>query len=191
MITIKSKGLDQAIRILNELPGKLEEQADEFVGKVGEYGAKRAEMYFYIAPYAGDREDIRVFTESNGQEHRVTVTAFGAEVHFIEFGTGVTMPDSPEAREDIIGGSVLSHGQYGEGRGANPNGWVFPYENVTDKYSLPLGTHPIRFVDKKTGRTKMLWKTRGNPAYPAMYMSKIDISEEAETIAREVFSNDR
>lgn len=187
MLKIKTNGLEQAIKMLDQVPEKLDEKAVELVERLGDEGKAKASYHFAEAAYAGDKYDTRVNAVHKSGEKTSTVIAEGTAVLFIEFGTGITMPDAEEARGDIVAGSVLRHGQFGEKRGANPNGWVFPYENMPFSEDAPLGTHPIVFTNFKTGHRKIMWKTRGNPAYPAVYMSKLELMDESERIVREVF----
>ena len=51
------------------------------------------------------------------------VVVSGESVLFVEFGTGITKADSPEARSVLESSGVVGHGEYGRGNGANPDGW--------------------------------------------------------------------
>lgn len=181
MFRVKVTGLRKAIHTLDKLPDDIQEKADEIVRRLGELGVQNATKHFGEAQYAGDNYAVEVTVESDGNG-KLYITASGQAVLFIEFGTGVTQPDAPEARADIIAGSVLAHGQYGAKHGASLKGWFY-----SKLYGYGVNPPPGTEDAKAPGMENFI-HTYGNPAYPAMYMTKRELIEEIGKIAREVFS---
>lgn len=92
-------------------------------------------------------------------KHRF-VTIEGKSVLFVEFGTGITKADSPEARSILIAGDVVGHGEYGLGNGANPNGWYLNGE-----------------------------KTMGMDAQTPIYRARKEVSEEMHNVLKDTFKD--
>lgn len=92
-------------------------------------------------------------------KHRF-VTIEGKSVLFVEFGTGITKADSPEARNILIAGDVVGHGEYGRGNGANPNGWYLNGE-----------------------------KTMGMDAQTPIYRARKEVSDEMPNLLKDTFKD--
>jgi hypothetical protein len=129
------------------------------LAKIAEDEAK--ERFAAAAPgYIGNRSvSVTANQTANGWEIR----ADGEEVAFMEFGAGV-------GRTGWDGGAlppgIVEHGQYGQGKGANPP-WVFEY---------PKGSGKFR-------------STYGNDAANAMSGAMHVIRSRFPEIAREVFGH--
>jgi len=144
----------------NQLPQKI----DELLQRLAMIGATRARVDFTAAMYAGTNDvEISVDKVKNGYR----INASGQAVLFIEFGTGIINPEHPLSPE-----FGFSHGTYGQGKGANPNGWVYVGEQGN-------AGQPIR---------EGVYKTMGNPPARAMYNAATDVRKEIYNIAKEVFS---
>lgn len=108
--------------------------------------------------------------QPNDSEHKLSqgeiedkhrfVTIEGKSVLFVEFGTGITKSDSPEARSILIAGDVVGHGEYGLGNGANPNGWYLNGE-----------------------------KTMGMDAQTPVYRARKEVSDEIPKVLKDTFKD--
>lgn len=181
IVRLELSDLDKLADKMEEIRRKIELKVDEFANRLGQLGVRIASTYYSQAPYAGEN-DVEVHLEPGSQTGTVTIVASGTAVLFIEFGTGVTMPDAPEARGELVKASgIVDHGQYGSRRGANPRGWYYSAEKGIGSVT-PLGTEPAT----KPGMEHLI-HTYGNPAYPAMYMARNDLIDNITSIAKEVF----
>ena len=126
---------------------------------------------FGEAEYDGTN-DVEVHVEPKG-DRVAAVVATGQAVLFIEFGTGVSYPDShPDA-----GVNGFQHGGYGHHLGALPDGWRYPLDNG-------LGTNGTIDADHPGYA-----HTYGNPANMSMYNTVKILREKLPELAREVFSS--
>lgn len=126
-------------------------------------GAFRARVDFTSALYAGENDvEVSVEPKENGFE----IVATGQAVLFIEFGTGIKNPEHPQGSE-----FGYIHGTYGQGKGANENGWT--YYGVQGNAGKPV--------------REGVYRTLGNPPARAMYNSAKEMRNEIYRIAREVF----
>lgn len=176
-VKIDTSGFDDLIKQIENLPKWYEEKADEFVKKLAKYGVKVGNREFKQATYAGTN-DVKVTWDKDGKGSAI-IRATGKTVLFIEFGTGIHMPDAEEARADIVSGDVVRHGEYRKKRGRNKRGWYYPLENG-------LGENPPLRTEKssKLGGTI---HTYGNPANASFYLTKIQMEQKIADIAKEVF----
>ena len=176
--SIEISGLNEVVSNLQKLQDDLKLKGDELTTRLGQLGVRIATMYYAQGVYAG-YNDVEVTLDETGKLGTAKIVASGNAVLFIEFGTGITMPDAYEARAELKSGKVAEHGKYGQGYGADPNGWYYPATNG-------LGSNPpdgSEYAD----RNQTFIHTYGNPAFPAMYMTRNDLIDSIERIAREVF----
>lgn len=176
--SIEISGLNEVVSNLQKLQDDLKLKGDELATRLGQLGVRIATMYYAQGVYAG-YNDVEVTLDETGKLGTAKIVASGNAVLFIEFGTGITMPDAYEARAELKSGKVAEHGKYGQGYGADPNGWYYPATNG-------LGSNPpdgSEYAD----RNQTFIHTYGNPAFPAMYMTRNDLIDSIERIAREVF----
>ena len=176
--SIEISGLNEVVSSLQKLQDDLKLKGDELAIRLGQLGVRIATMYYAQGVYAG-YNDVEVTLDETGKLGTAKIVASGNAVLFIEFGTGITMPDAYEARAELKSGKVAEHGKYGQGYGADPNGWYYPATNG-------LGSNPpdgSEYAD----RNQTFIHTYGNPAFPAMYMTRNDLIDSIERIAREVF----
>ena len=177
VFTWELQGLDELAERMDELKQKIELKCDEFAERLGALGVRIASMYYQQAEYAGTN-DVTVHLEPGSKTGTVEIVAEGQAVLFIEFGTGVLNADAWEARAELInGGDIVEHGQYGRGNADSPFGWIYKGDMPSNP---PAGTNPSYL---KEG----FIHTYGQPAYPAMYMTRRDLIDNIERIAREVF----
>lgn len=176
--SIEISGLNEVVSNLQKLQDDLKLKGDELATRLGQLGVRIATMYYAQGVYAG-YNDVEVTLDETGKLGTAKIVASGNAVLFIEFGTGITMPDAYEARAELKSGKVAEHGKYGHGYGADPNGWYYPATNG-------LGSNPpdgSEYAD----RNQTFIHTYGNPAFPAMYMTRNDLIDSIKRIAREVF----
>lgn len=174
-INLSSQSIDSAIKQLQDYRDDLDRKAKEITRRLAAIGMNYAQVAFDNAAYDGIKEnDVSVFPTENGY----AVVASGKTVLFIEFGAGVTYPDShPQAAE-----FGMMHGTYGKGNGKKET-WGF--------YGDEPGTNG-EFVRKKDGSLKEphVILTHGNPAALPMYNAEQEIRSNIAKIVKEVFSGD-
>ena len=170
-------GVDEAIRALIHFRDDIDKKARLMTSRLADEGVLVAQMYYSTAEYAGDNDVVVMALSEDGTQWKII--ASGYATLFIEFGSGITMPDAPQARSELVSGEgIVGHGEYGLGKGANEKGWF---------YKGSLGNiHP----ESTQTSTKYpgLIHTYGNPATPAMYYSKKHMEEILLQVAQEVFS---
>ena len=138
--------------------------ARESAQRMGEWAEKSAQQRYDGAVYAGTN-DVTVDHEVKGT--KVTVTARGSAVGFIEYGTGIGYPTPAE--------SPYPHGTFGQGKGANPP-WTYYGET---------GNAPRTYV-VRSGKKGDVVRTYGNPANLCLHLTKQELQENAARILREV-----
>lgn len=162
--------INAAIRALDDYVAMREREMTTFLDRLRQVGQAEAQKRFAEAQYDGTN-DVVVSAERTDRGWRII--AQGEAVAFIEFGSGVTMPDYPAD-------APVQHprGAYGQGKGADPNGWVY----VGDP-----GTGGVQMYDR-TGEPKPgVYRTKGNPPAMAMYFAVRAMRDAAPAIAKEVF----
>lgn len=164
--------IDQAIKDVAAAKAWLKAKANEFTAELAETGSNSAGMKFSEAVYDGTN-DVTTRAESRG-EGKAAVVADGNATLFIEFGSGITYPDShPEAAE--LG---MVHGGYGYKLGNNPNGWRYPGEKGpgTNGEIIPDGPHAGMI------------HTYGNPANMCMWDTVKELERDYQEVARRIFT---
>lgn len=171
-------GIDSVIRKLNALPKTIEEKNRIFMERLAQIGIERATLKFKTATYDGEN-DVKVDPTPHWEgDNTLIIRASGSAILFIEFGTGKHYVEHPQGAE-----KGYLHGTYGQGKGANLNGWGYYGEMGANP------TPPARVVRKAAdGRTVVL--TRGNPPARAMYDAAKDMRMKIRDIAREVYGGD-
>ena len=172
VIGIDGSGVDTLIQALEQLDGWFRTKSQELLNRLVAEGYQIASAGFAGAAYDGTN-DVSVSVEERGAGARAVV-AVGSAALFIEFGTGVTYPDShPEA-----GANGMIRGVYGHGLGRLPSGWRYPEANGAGTNGTSDPKHPGYL------------HTYGNPANMPMYNGAKHIKERLPALAREVFSVD-
>ena len=118
-------GLDKVLTQIEHIKSELPFVVANLMKEVAQYGQERALMYL-------NHYDTGATYASVDYEYTptsATVRAGGAAI-WIEFGTGVTKAGYPFNTPP----GIVAHGGYGQGKGANPNGWYF----ATDDPSLAV-----------------------------------------------------
>ena len=159
-ISIDTKAYDRAIKQVREYAKLLETKERDLLKRLAQYGATRVEVLFARVQYDGDDSITVTF---NAEQKKATIIANGKSVAFIEFGAGVYFNDAesyPLPRPQ----GIVGIGQYGKGKGNNPNGWYYT----------------------SNGESRF---TKGNPPAMAMYRTIIELGDEVTKIAREVFKS--
>lgn len=158
VVTLDPASIDRAIKEINDFKKWLVEKTSLFLEELAREGAEIAGLKFATAAYDGTR-DVSVTWEKR-DDKRVAIVAVGSSALFIEFGSGITYPDShPEgASTGMVHGS-WSEGPEGKGHWDDPNGWYY--------------AHGL--------------KSMGNPAGMCMYETVRELESKVEEIARRVF----
>lgn len=162
--------VNAALCAINDAVYDRDKKMDIFLRRLTEIGRARAEEIFVKAEYDG-KNDVTVTAEKTDKGYRIV--ASGQSVAFIEFGTGVTMPSYPAD-------AAVQHarGTFGQGKGADPRGWVYVGEQ---------GTGGVQMYDRNGEPKPGVYRTKGNPPAAAMYHAVRAMQEAAPQIAREVF----
>lgn len=168
-VPLSAAGIETAIREVEKYKVWLRERSNLLLDRLADEGYQIASAKFARAVYDGTN-DASVSVEQRGTAARAVV-AVGSSVLFIEFGTGVTYPDShPEAADH-----GMTRGGYGQGKGSRSS-WGY--------YGDP-GTHG-QLKEKLNGSTVVI--THGNPANMSMYETVKELRERLPVIVKEVFS---
>ena len=170
-MTVEVLGIDRVIRRLERMKRELESKNHEFIEKLALEGIEVADSHFSNAIYDG------VNDVSPGQivwlsDNEAQIVVSGTTVLFIEFGTGITYTDQHE----LAGKYGYVRVGYGQGKGANPKGWIYKGEPGTN--GIPV-----------KGRPAGVYRTKGNPPARAMYLAGKAMRDRVEETAREVFGN--
>ena len=169
--TLDSKSIDKAIQELKDYEEWLIVKTKELLDRLAGRGYRIMNVNFAHAEYDGTN-DVRCDIREEG-DNVVVLYAFGDTALFIEFGTGVKYPDDHPYKELLPYG----RGEYGKGKGKNPAGW---------RYVGEAGTHGVR---SKAAKVKSVIHTYGNPANRCVYNTILQLEDEFEDIAREVFND--
>lgn len=168
-VPLSQKGIDTLIREIDNYKVWLKERSEVLLDRIAQAGFEVASARFAKAAYDGTN-DASVSVEQRGNGVRAVV-AVGASVLFIEFGTGVTYPDShPQAAE--LG---MKRGEYGQGHGKQSS-WGY--------YGEP-GTNGV-VKAKPNGNAVVI--THGNPANMPMYETVKELEALLPVLVKEVFS---
>lgn len=165
-VRLSPKGIEDAIKEVNEYKHSLESRLESFVARLADMGYQVAKARFTSAIYDGDN-DVSVQVEKTGT--KAVIRASGKSVLFIEFGTGVKYPEHAK--------SPYLRGTYGRKQGANKKGWV---------YKGNPGTNGIPVTTRKGLVKPGIYRTFGNPPAEAMWGATEAISENIEKVWREV-----
>lgn len=175
---IECTGIQEAIKRLEKLKRNLaSEKLHMILEKLAEKGYEVARSGFDSALYPGDTTvDVDIVWEN---DFTVDIVASGASVMFIEFGSGVYYPEHPW-QSSYPG--VVGHGEYGDRRGANPEGWIYKGERGTGNYAIPV------YRRRKSGEVQKpnTWQTWGSPPNRAMYNATEEIRQNVEEIIKGV-----
>ena len=168
-IRLNKTDLNLAIKEVKAYKKWLSDKTEEFIKTLANEGLEIMSVKFSQAIYDGTN-DVSCQIEQT-EKSKVALVAIGNAVLFIEFGTGVKYPDNhPEA---AVNGMI--RGEYGKGKGANPNGWRYVGEAGTNGVLSP------------NARKKSVIHTYGNPANMCMYQTIRELENRFEEIARRVY----
>lgn len=161
-ITVNVRGVNDAIRQLEEYQRRLKQQTDELCRRLADIGATNVSILFSRAIYTGPLDfDVDVEEIKNGYK----IIVAGQSVAFVEFGTGVTYGyGHPQAAEFGVGPGTYP----GQTHAMTGKGWYLP----KDKQPADGTKH-----------------TYGNPPNMPMYNTAQELKHEVARIAREVFSS--
>ncbi len=173
-----ARTIKTAIKEVKAFRKNIEKGSAKLVKELAKTAQSSASKEYSSAQYAGEN-DVHVELLQT-EELKATVSAEGNAALFIEFGTGITKSDAPEARADLKSGSnVVGHGQYGHHLGRMKNGW---------RYSGSIGSNPPSDTSVITeGKHKGMVQTKGNDATPALYLAKKEAERKLPELIKEAF----
>lgn len=166
-LRLNKESIGTAIREAKEYREALVVKAAALSRRLAEIGVEVARVRFTEAAYDGDN-DVAVHVEYDG--NKAAIVASGRAVAFIEFGAGVYFPEHPSG--------LFAHGTYGQGKGAQPKGWIYRGDPGT-------GGQPVR--DRHGNEKPGVYRTYGNPPAMAMWGAAEEMAAAVERIAQEVF----
>ena len=157
---IDGRGIDKAIRGVEEYKRWLLDKTEQLTQRLAEIGVKTADVNFLAAYYDGVN-DAKVTAEKVG-DCQYVVKADGESVLFIEFGTGLIGYGHPDVQ--------------GYGPGTYP-----PKDPANPNWNKPGGW----FYYGEDGEAH---HTHGNPPNAPMYNTVKELEQQFEAIAQEVFA---
>lgn len=152
---------------------RVHNSAVELRHRLADIGVETAGNIFTGAPYPGTN-DVTMSQEDRRSE--TVVSANGRAAPFIEFGTGIRYEPYPGE----LPPGIDPRGTHGQGRGANPKGWVYRGNPGTEGYTIPA-------KDKNGNAIPGVYRTWGNPPACAMLTAANDMREALPNVAEEVF----
>lgn len=168
-VPLSVDGVNKLLKAVEDYKKWLENRTQILLDRLVTEGLGMSSAKFTKAIYDGTN-DVSVSVETRGQNVRAVV-AVGQSVLFIEFGTGVTYPDThPEAGE--LG---MNRGEYGKGHGKQTS-WGY--------YGEPGTNGKLQETAKGEG----VVITHGNPANMPMYETVKELEQRLGEIARVVFA---
>lgn len=129
-------------------------------------GVEVAKIRFTAAVYDGDMSDIAVQVEQHGK--KATIYATGRPFALLSLAQALHLR-APSG--------LYAHGTYGDGKGSNPNGWV--YDGVPGPTAQPV-------YNRKGEQKPGVWRTKGNPPACAMWESAAQMAASVKTVWEEV-----
>jgi hypothetical protein len=173
-IGLSVSSISKAQKEISEILAKWEKVASAVLERLAQRGYDKATVKFGNSIYAGDKGQIDITTEIEG--NTLTIKASGEKVLFIEFGAGIRY-ENPHM-EDF----GFAAGMYGKGHGNNPHGWY---------YKGSLGDNHPQDTDVATNpklRERGLIHTFGSPANMPMYETEKELIDEIRDIVMEVWN---
>lgn len=136
-------------------------------------------LRFAIGQYSGAATaDVRVVWDG---ETACRIVASGQNLLFVEFGSGITYPSTPNAAENGFGPRTWSDGPMGKNamaRSADGASWIYKGVQGGDATE----------VKSKSGKPRSgLYWTHGNRAAGATYFGSKELRNNVESAARVVF----
>lgn len=127
-VTLGTEGINELKQYVQSLQGKLDTVLEKAEERVAEYGRNQLEKFAPTTSIDGNMPGS-VLIEDDGQMHRVVYA--GADVAYIEFGTGYVGENNPYPDEVILNQAIQESGYTGKKSGwydVNEHGykgWVY------------------------------------------------------------------
>ena len=151
--------INSAVHELQMYAVWVQRKANELAERLADYGLQRVEIGYAGALYDGDK-DVEVTVERR-EENTYAIVASGATVLILEFGAGVTYGNGhPQAAEFGYGPGTYP----GQTHAFDPKGWWYTGSDGKGHHSY------------------------GNAPSMVMYITGIELEQEVERVAKEVFS---
>lgn len=165
-ITLSKKGIQSAIKQIENYRDNLVKKNEEFVKMLGEVGIPV--IHENIAAAAGDSDkthDAYIKINSFGDYSQATLIVSGKDLLFIEFGAGVHYNGAVGSNPNPMGASKgYTIGSYGKGNGSKDS-WYY-------------------YAD-----TGELVRSQGTQATMPVYKAGVEMRQKMLKIAKEVFSS--
>lgn len=165
-ITLSKKGIQSAIKQIENYRDNLVKKNEEFVKRLGEVGIPV--IHENIAAAAGDSDkthDAYIKINSFGDYSQATLIVSGKDLLFIEFGAGVHYNGAVGSSPNPMGASKgYTIGSYGKGNGSKDS-WYY-------------------YAD-----TGELVRSQGTQATMPVYKAGVEMRQKMLKIAKEVFSS--
>ena len=148
-ISASSSGFRAAAAWLEDYAETLKEKASKVLDamlKEGEFTAK------VLLVHIDTGETLNSIMGYREGDHGII--SVGGKAIWIEFGTGVYAPGQVDYPVSVEG--IVPHGTYGEGHGADPNGWY--YTNINGEVRHTLGIAANMFMYNTAQRLRREYK---------------------------------
>ena len=177
-LTLTEDSIAQAIAKVKEFKKEIERKTRELIKSMVRDGEKIARRNIADHHFTGLTENsIQGYRSGN---HGIIIA--GEAAIWLEFGTGVAK-NSKSYPKQVNG--IVPHGQYGKGKGANPNGWYFSLpEAEAEAYVARYGG---KVIHTKSGDT--LVHTTGVQATYFMYNTAMELRTTLERRAKEIYGD--
>ena len=170
-VTVNVRGIDEAIRQLEEYGNRVERAGAEIVSRLALIGYDVAYTVMSTHIYSG--ETIGSLTIVENDPTHYTLLASSTALLFFEFGAGANGSGHPQAAEFGFGPGTYP----GQTHAFDPNGWWYP----TDDDQLA-----VRIDSQGRG-----WAhSYGNPPHMPFYKASVKMRKDLEQVAREVLQGD-
>lgn len=163
----------KAIEQIKEYRESLDAKCEEFVKKLADYGVEKAKAYVVSldAVFEGELlSSIHAEEKNNAEEgcFAMAVKADSEHAIFVELGTG-----------------NLNYGQSYVGE--LPSGYTYGGGKNYTTLTKPFKNHPVGSYGWFYFKNGELWFCEGMESRPFMYNASVDMREQIEILAKEVF----
>lgn len=157
--------LTDMINTVKNMRKRLENLNNE-LDNVANYATNAMNYRFSTSLYSGYNDVVCV---KNGINNGFQISATGNAVMFIEFGTGISYPDSHPMANELN----IKHGTYGKKKGNYPSWYYYGTGGKTGEYV-------------KTTEKGDLYKTSGNPANMPVYLTSLAVQQKLKELKGDI-----
>lgn len=180
-IGLSPSSIRKAIEQIKEYRESLDAKCEEFVKKLADYGVERAKAYVVSLDAVFEGEllgSIHAEEKNNAEEgcFAMAVKADSEHAIFVELGTGdlgVSRKNAVNAGKEYIGNM--------------PSGYVYGGGTSGKKLTKPFKGHKAGAYGWFYFKNGEWWFCEGMESRPFMYNASVDMREQIEILAKEVF----